>query len=355
MRAFLIWSLAATGLFAADRREIDISASQVWTDTGIDLRVGDTVVISATGTIEFDPTHICGPAGVSRGWADLMSALPVNDSGRGALIGRFSDNAAARPFVVGANVQKIVPISARLFLGINETASKTATGSFHVVIERSFGRVTEGPLHLPHFTQRMLDDIPTRVVDLEGNLGDRVNFILIGSLKQVQDALNAAGWVLVDKNKKDAVLHGLVTSLSKQSYVNMPMSPLTLFGRVQDFGYAQGDPLKVVGSRHHFRLWKAFFEAEGVDVWVGAGTHDVGFDKDNRNNGITHKIDPATDGERDYIGESLRETGLTAREDYMMPSDPIKQARTATGEGFTSDGRVLIIYVKPLPAASPLP
>jgi len=125
------------------------------------------------------------------------------------------------------------------------------------------------------------------------------------------------------------------------------MSELELFGRVQDFGYAQADPLKVVASRHHFRIWKAPFTASGEQVWAGAGTHDIGFDKDNRNNGITHKIDPATDGERDYIGQGLQDTGLSVKQEYMTATNPVKEARTATGSGFTSDGRTLIIYLQP--------
>jgi hypothetical protein len=125
------------------------------------------------------------------------------------------------------------------------------------------------------------------------------------------------------------------------------MSELELFGRVQDFGYAQADPLMVVASRHHFRVWRAPFTADGATVWAGAGTHDIGFEKDQRNNGITHKIDPATDGERDYIGQSLQQTGEVAKEEYMTPTHPVTEAKTATGGGFTSDGRTLIIYLQP--------
>ncbi len=39
----------------------------------------------------------------------------------------------------------------------------------------------------------------------------------------------------------------------------MPMSDLMLFGRMQDFGYAQADPLKVVESRHHFQNLEGSF------------------------------------------------------------------------------------------------
>jgi hypothetical protein len=80
-------------------------------------------------------------------------------------------------------------------------------------------------------------------------------------------------------------------------------------------------------------------------VWAGAGTHDIGFDRDQRNNGITHKIDPQTDGERDYIADSLMQTGMVVKALYMTPTDPVREAKTATGSSFTSDGRTLLIYL----------
>jgi len=349
MRPFLLLITAACCVFAADKKELDVKAEQIWTDTGFDVKAGDTLVLTASGTIQIDASRSSGPEGIARGWTDLMMQYPVTNSGRGALIGRFTDNPAARPFLVGPRTQRTVPVDGRLFLGVNQQAGQLGSGSFHVTIERTKAppSAVNAAAHLSVLTQQMLDSIPLRVSDAEGNAGDRVNFIIVGSQEKVQAALSAAGWVVVDKTKKDAVLHGLLTSLSKEGYVTMPMSELELFGRVQDFGYAQADPLKVVASRHHFRIWKAPFTANGEQVWAGAGTHDIGFDKDNRNNGITHKIDPATDGERDYIGQGLQDTGLSVKQEYMTATNPVKEARTATGSGFTSDGRTLIIYLQP--------
>jgi hypothetical protein len=124
------------------------------------------------------------------------------------------------------------------------------------------------------------------------------------------------------------------------------MSELELFGRVQDFGYAQGDPLLVVAARHHFRIWRAPFTDGGETVWVGAGTHDIGFEKDQRNGHLTHKIDPVTDGERDYIGQSFAQSGMVVKEEYLTSMHAIKEAHTATGGGFTSDGHTLVIYLQ---------
>jgi hypothetical protein len=123
------------------------------------------------------------------------------------------------------------------------------------------------------------------------------------------------------------------------------MSKLYLFNHFQDYGYAQGDPLRVVASRHHFRIWKCPFTVGAETVWAGAGTHDIGFERDSRTGHLTHKIDPATDAERDYIGQSLLQTGLVLKEDYLLPSHPVTTAQTATGGSFTSDGRTLVIYL----------
>jgi hypothetical protein len=350
LRTFLLCLVIPLLASAADKKELDVSASQAWTDTSIDLKQGDLLTFTATGTINYENGKPASPDGLSRGWTDLVTPLPVNGSGRGALVGRISDDPAARPFLIGSHLQLPVPVAGRLFLGINQMKELPGNGSFHVVIERTAAQASKvNPTDVPvtPLTQQQLDGVPTRVNDAENNLGDRVNFILVGSQEKVQSALAAAGWVAVDKTHGEAVLRGLVSSLSKQAYVTVPMSELMLFGRVQDFGYAQADPVIVAASRHHFRIWKAPFAVGDQTVWAGAGTHDIGFEKDQRNNGITHKIDPATDGERDYIGKSLELTGMVIKEDYMKSTNPVTEARTATGGGFTSDGRTLVIYLKP--------
>jgi len=86
---------------------------------------------------------------------------------------------------------------------------------------------------------------------------------------------------------------------------------------------------------------------ESQELWVGAATHDIGFDRDQRNNGLTHKIDPNVDDERDYVSRSLDETGLVAKLSYVTPGQPSKEARTATGATFHSDGRILVVHLLP--------
>jgi hypothetical protein len=60
--------------------------------------------------------------------------LPVNEAGRGALVGRVGSSDAARPFLIGPRASIKAPVDGRLFLGINAAANDQPEGSFHVII-----------------------------------------------------------------------------------------------------------------------------------------------------------------------------------------------------------------------------
>jgi hypothetical protein len=333
--------------------EVQVSGDGQWIDTGIDLKAGDTLRIEAKGTLKYS-NESSGPDGFKRGWKDLIRILPVNDAGRGALIGRIGDDSAARPFLLGAKREVKVPVLGRLFLGVNQQDGEKSEGNYTASISRIAAAEVPADAaavqNIPKLTQTMLDQIPSRVVDAAGNPGDRTNFIIVGSEEHMRAALEAAGWVKVDNSVTDTLLQGALATLSRQAYVTMPMSQLMLFGRIQDYGFAQADPVRVVTSRHHFRVWKAPFTLGDRTVWVGAGTHDIGLERDQRNGKLTHKIDPQTDLERDYIGRSLQDTGQVAMIETMIPADPVKEAKTASGGVFSSDGRTIVIYLQPEPA-----
>lgn len=205
-------------------------------------------------------------------------------------------------------------------------------------------KVSNVPLDLQ--LRSKIDDLPRRVNDEFQHPGDMVNFVMIGSLKKVQEALTAADWHVADTDVKESVLKAALETYQKKAYLAMPMSQLYLFGRVQDYGYEQAEPYAVVASRHHFRIWKAPFQWNGQEVWVGAGTHDIGFEKDQRNGKVTHKIDPAIDGERDNIGATLQKTDKVKNLTYYLPPNPVQEARNATGGGYHSDGRILVVTLQ---------
>ena len=225
----------------------------------------------------------------------------------------------------------------------NAVSSGNASGSDAAAVATP-PKVSDAPLDAD--LRKSLDSLPRRVNDQFQNQGDMVNFVIVGSQKEVQAALDAASWHIADTSNQNAVLSAIMETYENKDYLQMPMSTLYLFGRKQDFGYEMAEPIAMVASRHHFRIWKAPFTWKGQEVWVGAGTHDIGFAKDKRNGNVTHKIDPAVDGERDNIGSSLQKANKTKTISYYLPPNPVQEAKNATGDGYHSDGRLLVIILQ---------
>jgi hypothetical protein len=331
-------------------QEVQLTGEETWLDTSLDIQAGELVLVTATGKLRYaDAKDDNGPEGLPRGFKDLLRVLPFNEAGRGALIGCIGDKDTAQPFVIGVRRDVLAPVSGRLSVGLNQATNDTGDGNYVVRIEvyapegGTTRVVARQVSSLPGIDNELFSKIPRRIGDKQGNPGDMVNFLILGSEDAMKSAFTTAGWVKVDANVEDTVLHGLLESLSKESYLTMPMSPLYLFGRPQDYGWAHAEPISVVKTRNHLRIWKAAFEVNGKTLWVGAATHDIGFERDQRNNGVTHKIDPDIDLERDYVEKTLASTGLVTEISHFLPDKPMKEAKTATGGTFHSNGQVLIL------------
>jgi hypothetical protein len=388
---------------------VQVSTAPSWTDSGLDLQSGDVLELSATASSEqpaASGTPACDPKGVT-GTAVQTADLPLSSAPAGALIARLHAHGAA-PVLVGASREFHIAEPSHLMLGMNMSSTPLCLGGItvkvhvtpadssaaktpdtqqtprgqqlksqlataaQVFMSGQFGmgnsetgasnatssgtagadasatvaplKVSDAPLDAQ--LRKSLDSLPRRVNDQFQNQGDMVNFVIVGSQKDVQAALEAATWHVADTNNEKAVLNAFLQTYDSKDYLAMPMSTLFLFGRRQDFGYEMAEPIAMVASRHHFRIWKAPFTWNGSEVWCGAGTHDIGFAKDKRNNSVTHKIDPAVDGERDNIARSLQKANKAKTLTYYLPSDPVQDARNATGDGYHSDGRLLVIFLQ---------
>jgi hypothetical protein len=364
---------------------VTVLASSSWTDTKLDVQPGQTLKITASAG-----KGSCDPAGKADASA---GAIPVSGAAAGSLIGKLSssDN---QPFAVGATQEISVQQAGHLYLAANDGNKAVCKGDFQVTVsvlpppsiqskleaaaqtwlQGQFGinpgaassanganannsttpassggtgtPLTVSQAALDSQFIKQLDSLPRRVNDEFKNLGDMVNFVVVGSADDLQSSFAAAKWMAADKSTEEAVLKAVLETYEKKDYTAMPMSTLYLFNRPQDYGYELAEAYSVVASRHHFRVWKAPFTWNGQTVWVGAGTHDIGFEKDQRNGKVTHKIDPAVDGERDNIGETLQKAGRVKELHYYLPSNPVQEAKNATGGSYHSDGRVIVIFLK---------
>ncbi len=333
---------------------IEVDGSKEWVDTKIDVRGGTKLKITAEGTITYsNKRKTFGPEGITRGFADLIHDYAVPNGAHGELIGRLGSNGVYEAFEVGKSTTYTAPVAERLFLGINQSMrdAAEAEGSFRVtieVLEQGSDAAVGGPVEssIPEITSALLESLPRRVSDQNHDPGDMVNILLVGSEDEVVKTFTSAGWVQVDKSVGSTLKEGLLDTFQKKDYLTMPMSILYLFDRPQDYGFAHAEPVRVVMSRNHLRVWKSPHEVQGRPLWCVAATHDIGFERDQRNNGLTHKIDPAIDGEREYVNQTLSGTGLVATRAHISPAQPLTTAKTATGGEFHSDGKILVLVLK---------
>jgi Ca2+-binding EF-hand superfamily protein len=109
-----------------------VDSMQRWVDTGIDVRVGDTVSVEATGTIVMstDNADQAGPAGSQSG--RRAAEAPLRDAAAGTLLLRIG---SGLPVSAGAN--KTIdrsPTAGRLYLGVNDDYLLDNRGQFRVTV-----------------------------------------------------------------------------------------------------------------------------------------------------------------------------------------------------------------------------
>lgn len=112
-----------------------VPGTEQWTDTGINLNVGDTVLIEADGEITpSDPdVPLHGPDGVpDRPSARVFNVEGAEEANHNSLIGRIGEDGAA--FQVGSQLQSKADTDGRLFLGINDVDVANNAGEFTATI-----------------------------------------------------------------------------------------------------------------------------------------------------------------------------------------------------------------------------
>ncbi len=129
-------------------KELIVRGDVDWTDTGIEVRQNDELVITATGGISLqrgNPTAYCGPDGYNMQTAQQ----PLPGKNIGALVGRVvqlisvardpETNKEVRDelvevFYVGSRARVLMPISGRVFLGPNDNVVGDNSGSYKVTV-----------------------------------------------------------------------------------------------------------------------------------------------------------------------------------------------------------------------------
>ncbi|MDQ4097542.1 MAG: LecA/PA-IL family lectin, partial [Actinomycetota bacterium] len=114
----------------ASRREVVVDGTRSWSDTGIELSVGDQVRVTAAGSVFHNESSSIGPEGFPNR-PDLLT--PLDRANHAGLLARVGDTGEA--FYVGRGASFTADRDGRLFLGINDGGLENNRGSFTATVE----------------------------------------------------------------------------------------------------------------------------------------------------------------------------------------------------------------------------
>jgi hypothetical protein len=119
---------------------IEIAGTSRGTDSGLDVRAGDQITFTATGTVVAGRNvgNVGPDGGRVSGFGSVVATKPVPSAGPGALIGyiRLADGQTSAAFLIGRQLTFTAPADGRLLLAINDDNYSDNSGGFSVKISR---------------------------------------------------------------------------------------------------------------------------------------------------------------------------------------------------------------------------
>ena len=191
--------------------------------------------------------------------------------------------------------------------------------------------------------EKLLANSANRVATKDGKPGDPINLVVIATESEIRQAFAKAGWTIPRGKNTSSIWRTVTAMTGNLGYGAAPLSDLYLFGRAQDMAYEK--TLNTFTMRHHLRLWRSpVTTPEGTPIWLGATTHDIGFDI--HPGVVSHATSPALDNERAKVGDDLIMTGRVSAEQLVTRPNPLSSGVTGTGGAWHTDGRLNAIDFK---------
>ena len=202
------------------------------------------------------------------------------------------------------------------------------------------------PVILPkQIVVQKIDDVFSReqlryTETLVGERMEPINFIILADNdQQLKQAFKKAGWFLANKIDIFSLVNLSKAILFKQRDERAPMTPSFWNSKVHDFGFEKATTANNARARHHARFWKTKNRFNHKNVYLGTASLDTGVKW-----GITHKINPDIDTEREIIFQALKNAGVIKQFTKQRFVKPML-GENFSGDPFFTDGQSYFIVL----------
>ena len=174
---------------------------------------------------------------------------------------------------------------------------------------------------------------------------------MIGPEEEIWPAFITRGWDEAEVIYGASLGRTIASSVFGRRYRYSPMSSLYFYGRPQDVGLQKAR--QTVDERNHLRLWLSPMRYQGMPVYVGQISRDIGVRFTSKTI-TTHKIDPDVDETREYLLENLVYAQALEKFGYVGGVGEVSfdnPKGNLTGDPWFSDGHRLVLWVTSEPVA----
>jgi undecaprenyl-diphosphatase len=181
--------------------------------------------------------------------------------------------------------------------------------------------------------------LPARTESIIGTPEEPVGIVLsLPDDAALLDIMAAAGWQVSDPPSIRTLSRAAVAAWLNRPYETAPITPIFWNGWPQDFGFERSVPAEGLRQRHHARFWRVpNRDARGQQVYVGTASFDAGIKW-----GLTHRIAPDVDAERDLLTSDLLRTEWVRQDGWADLVTPLL-GQNVVGDPVFTDGRAAVL------------
>ena len=187
-----------------------------------------------------------------------------------------------------------------------------------------------------------LIDSPTHTTTSSCRIGDAINVAFIGTEEELHHLLSVSGWYAADPITSKTSFRIVADVVLRKPYPHAPVSNLYLWGRKQDAAFEQ--PVgKSPKQRHHVSFWQSHkVDSNSKPLWLGAATYDERVELSRTTGGITHKIAPNIDQERNKLVNDAIAAGKLDGYYWVEQFHRFAKGKNGGGDPYFTDRRLAV-------------